>query len=244
MVGVTAYARLYRYVSNMPTMGTDPSGQWAVPLLLWGGLGLLGLVGVAAVAAPAIVPNTDAGNNVDRFVAGWGDTLTFSGTTWARTQIHGDLATKNHTGMWFHVGQGVGVAHSLLLGFGSGRCIVEGARWTNIAIGAARAYDLIGIGVGMTQSGYKLANGGGFDVFDALNFLPAVGFGMRRVTNAFGWTLPCFTAEMEILARRGWVRWDQLTASDEVLSCNEGQPTGDLAWKRVEEIWFIRLMRT
>src|SRR5262249_13215930 len=49
--------------------------------------------------------------------------------------------------------------------------------------------------------------------------------------------MACFTGDMEVPTRRGFVRWDALTGNDEVLSCNEHDPLGALEYKRVEEIF-------
>src|SRR5207249_766311 len=47
----------------------------------------------------------------------------------------------------------------------------------------------------------------------------------------------CFAGDMEVLTRRGYVRWDALTEDDEVASCDEHNPFGAVEYKRVEEIF-------
>jgi hypothetical protein len=55
--------------------------------------------------------------------------------------------------------------------------------------------------------------------------------------NIFQMLRPCFPGEVQVLTRRGWVRWDALTMNDEVLSLPEDQPEGELAYRRVEEVF-------
>jgi len=49
----------------------------------------------------------------------------------------------------------------------------------------------------------------------------------------------CFTGDVRLLARgswgEGWRRIDEITTEDEVLSRDEHDPSGPLAWKKVEE---------
>jgi hypothetical protein len=49
----------------------------------------------------------------------------------------------------------------------------------------------------------------------------------------------CFTGDVKLLARgswgEGWRRIDEITTEDEVLSRDEHDPSGPLAWKKVEE---------
>lgn len=49
--------------------------------------------------------------------------------------------------------------------------------------------------------------------------------------------LPCFTAEMQVIAKEGWVRWDKLKKDDELAACDELDPFGKIEWKRVEEVF-------
>jgi RHS repeat-associated protein len=44
-------------------------------------------------------------NNVDRFAAGFGDAVTFGGTSWLREKLYGEQATRNHEGAAFAAGQ-------------------------------------------------------------------------------------------------------------------------------------------
>ncbi|MEM4725183.1 MAG: polymorphic toxin-type HINT domain-containing protein, partial [Candidatus Hadarchaeum sp.] len=66
--------------------------------------------------------------------------------------------------------------------------------------------------------------------------------------NSFQMVRPCFPGDVQVLTRRGWVRWDSLTTHDEVLSLPEDEPEGELAYRPVEEvfqrwgrIWEVRL---
>jgi len=63
-----------------------------------------------------------------------------------------------------------------------------------------------------------------------------IGFTASLVESAvFGGA--CFTGDMEVLTRRGWVRWDTLTIQDEVASRDEFDWDGPVGFKRVEEIF-------
>ena len=55
--------------------------------------------------------------------------------------------------------------------------------------------------------------------------------GARNIAKA------CFAGDMEVITKRGWVRWDELRAGDEVLSRDEDDPDGPAAFKLVEEIF-------
>jgi hypothetical protein len=61
-----------------------------------------------------------------------------------------------------------------------------------------------------------------------------------RNGSANGWTKmrqACFAADVEVLTARGFVRWDALTESDKVASCDENEPEGVVEFKQVEEIF-------
>jgi Holliday junction resolvase-like predicted endonuclease len=47
----------------------------------------------------------------------------------------------------------------------------------------------------------------------------------------------CFTGETPIYAKRGWIRFDELTDQDEVLARPENDPNGLQEFKRVEEVF-------
>ncbi|MCX8139397.1 MAG: hypothetical protein N3E46_06910 [Gemmataceae bacterium] len=60
----------------------------------------------------------------------------------------------------------------------------------------------------------------------------------------------CFTGDVRLLARgswgEGWRRIDEITTEDEVLSRDEHDPSGPLAWEKVEETfgrvgWVLKL---
>jgi len=94
---------------------SDAYRVWYVQLLrsqtaAYGGAGPNG-------AAPAA---RDWVDQVDGFFAGWADTMTFGVSTWIRGRIYRDIATRNHQGAMFHVGQGVGMAHSIAIGGAAG----------------------------------------------------------------------------------------------------------------------------
>ena len=81
-------------------------------------------------------------DTTDQFFAGFGDAITFGGTTWIRTHVYGDVATQNHQGTAFHVGQGAGMATGMALGVGAGGSAAkagQAAFRASRATGAARA---------------------------------------------------------------------------------------------------------
>jgi hypothetical protein len=63
-----------------------------------------------------------------------------------------------------------------------------------------------------------------------------LGQGLRWL-NGVQMRRPCFPGEVQVLTRRGWVRWDGLRAGDEVLSLPEDEPEGELAYRPVEEVF-------
>jgi hypothetical protein len=63
-----------------------------------------------------------------------------------------------------------------------------------------------------------------------------LGQGLRWL-NGVQMRRPCFPGEVQVLTRRGWVRWDGLRAGDEVLSLPEDEPEGESAYRPVEEVF-------
>ncbi|GAB4149846.1 MAG: hypothetical protein Tsb009_24340 [Planctomycetaceae bacterium] len=55
----------------------------------------------------------------DQLFAGWADSLSFGVTTHLRTEMYGDIATRNHQGRTFEIGQEIGHAHRGVMGNGS-----------------------------------------------------------------------------------------------------------------------------
>lgn len=119
-------------------------------------------------------------NNVDRFAAGFGDAVTFGGTTWLREKLYGEQATRNHQGAAFTGGQITGAAASLLTGFNTPGNFAKGLTW---AQKAAIGYDVAATGYGAYNATTKLQQGCATPL-DALNFLPAVGYGASRLNDA------------------------------------------------------------
>jgi RHS repeat-associated protein len=119
-------------------------------------------------------------NDVDAGFAGWADSLTFGGSTWARGQLYGETATRNHEGGWFFAGQVLGLVHSLFLGYGAAGRVPQGGLW---AYRLARGYTAAGTAWGLGNSSYKLAfDRENFGVADTLGFLPVVGYGARKAS--------------------------------------------------------------
>jgi RHS repeat-associated protein len=140
---------LYRYVGNNATNYTDPTGT---TISGWA---------------------DDLLNGTDQFFAGFGDTVTFGASTEFRKWKYGNLATQNHEGGAFLAGNIIGGVASLALGYGAER-LAAGALLRGV-----RAYDTIGIGVGIAQGTHHLKEGTATG-WDLLNFLPAAGFAAKN----------------------------------------------------------------
>jgi hypothetical protein len=128
------------------------------------------------------------------------------------------MATRNHQGFWFNVGAGAGMVHTLILGF-SNPCSMG-------AVG----------NVGLRALNGLQAVGGGFNLLENVengNFLMAALDGLGILGNVATMLRACFTGDMQILTRRGQVRWDQLREQDEVASCDEHDPHGVVEFKPV-----------
>lgn len=166
---------------------------------------------------------TRALNAIDGFFAGVTDTLTAGISTKARAAMWGETATRNHTGGWFTLGQGVGAILTIPL-MVANPC-AYGALG-NIGLRAFQGVQLIGNGISAVENilaGNYLAAG--------MNILSMLG-NLSQMARA------CFTGDTKLMARgtwgQGWRRIDQITTDDEVLSRDENNPNGSLIWKKVE----------
>src|SRR6516162_4611904 len=74
-------------------------------------------------------------DNEDQFFAGWSNKLTMGGTNWAREQMWGDSATRNHSGLWNDTGDIFGGYHLLAMAFAE-----PGAAWANTAVDSYFAF--------------------------------------------------------------------------------------------------------
>lgn len=178
--------------------------------------GLNNLTGGASRAILLSPEFTRALNAIDGFFAGVADALTAGLSTHLRTAMWGETATQNHTGGWFLLGQGVGFVLSIPL-MAANPCSL--GLIGNIGLRVINGVQLIGNGITAIENimaGNYLAAG--------LNVLGMLG-------NLSSMSRACFTGEMQVKTGRGWVRWDQLSEHDEVLSGNEHDPHGELAYK-------------
>jgi RHS repeat-associated protein len=119
-------------------------------------------------------------DTVDAAFAGFADAITCGGTTKLRECIYGDIATKNHKGTAFRVGQGVGVVTGCALGYGAATNTARGTSW---GIQAARYYVLAEETVGLGNFGYHTVTGQ-LEYSDAFALIPVAGFAggqLRRV---------------------------------------------------------------
>ena len=102
-------------------------------------------------------------------------------------------------------------------------CAVGG----RIATGV-RVINGVQTGVGVVNAADNLAAG---------NYVAATEDLLGVMGNSFQVVRPCFPGDVQVLTRRGWVRWDTLRAGDEVLSLPEAEPEGELAYRVVEEVF-------
>jgi hypothetical protein len=146
-------ANLYRYVGNSPTNYTDPQGKDLYDIL----------------------------NRSDQFAAGFGDAVTFGGTTWLREKAYGEQATKNHQGGWFTAGQVTGAGASLALGYGAE---AQAAKLAPGLVKAVRFYDATGAVVD-SYNGIKNIASGCSNWTDWLGLAPGVGALAGRAGKGF-----------------------------------------------------------
>jgi RHS repeat-associated protein len=136
-------ANLYRYVANRPTILTDPSGMdWSDTVVGW--------MPDSWVNAIAARPG-DGFSQVSNYFAGWGDTLSFGLTSYARRGLGWDAVDYNSGA--YRYGEYTGIAHGFLmmgtngyvnvtrqmggarggLGTGLGRYYWDGRQWNSVA---------------------------------------------------------------------------------------------------------------
>jgi len=94
-----------------------------------------------------------------------------------REKLYGEQATRNHQGSAFTAGQITGGVASLATGVGTPANFAKGLGW---AQKAAIGYDVAATGYGAYDATTKLQQGCATPL-DALNFLPAVGYGASRL---------------------------------------------------------------
>ncbi|GAB6166376.1 hypothetical protein JCM19992_23760 [Thermostilla marina] len=124
-------------------------------------------------------------DKVDRFAAGFADIVSFGMTTKLRELLYGEIATRNHQGIAFRLGQVAGIVHSIALGYQGARyasAVAAGTaeqlagRW---AFETARYYIVAGNLYGLGNSTYHLL-AGDFRWHHTLGFLPLGGFLLSR----------------------------------------------------------------
>src|SRR5258708_31609071 len=118
-------------------------------------------------------PDVSALDQLDRFFAGWADMLTMGASTNARGYYYGDDATKNHTGVAFAVGQGVGFVNGVAIG---GAAAKSGGR----LIGKnGVVFTGAGIGAGLSNSTDKIPNGNATPV-EVVAVAPLIGYRLEK----------------------------------------------------------------
>jgi RHS repeat-associated protein len=181
-------ANLSRYVGNSPTNRTDPTGK----------------------------DYYDTLNSVDQFAAGFGNAVTFGGTSLIREKLYGESATRNHSGALYNAGQVAGTAASFAAGFGAAGNAARGGAW---AIKAAEAYTVVGDAVGAYQSTKHLVEGC-FTPADLLGFAPVAGYLGGRALKGLDDTPVCFVAGTKVLTPVGEKPIEELQVGEWVVACN------------------------
>ena len=148
---------LSAYVLNNPVNYTDPYGEDLYSVL----------------------------NTTDKVAAGFADVVTKPlspfglDSTSIRAKLYGELATRNHDGTAFHVGQGLGVATLVVAGLNTPQVLSNlGAAGTGL-VGLEVAHT----GYGAYESTRNIIEGCATP-FDALSFLPLLGAAGRGAKNA------------------------------------------------------------
>ncbi|MHB1423875.1 MAG: polymorphic toxin-type HINT domain-containing protein [Gemmataceae bacterium] len=166
-------------------------------------------------------------DTTDRFFAGWSDNLTGGLSTKARTAMYGELATRNHTGTAFQVGQVFGFVNNV------GLIFVNPCSLGSVASTGFRALNMVQ-GVGSLSNAWGDFQQGNYGSM-ALNLLGAAG-------NLGSLLRACFAAGTPLLTPTGSKPIEQFRVGDLLLSRSEDDPEGRLEAKAVEEV-FVRTAR-
>ena len=148
---------LSAYVLNNPVNYTDPYGEDLYSVL----------------------------NTVDRGAAGFADVITKPlsplglDSTTIRAKLYGELATRNHDGTAFHVGQGVGAVTLLVAGFNTPQALGN-LGWAGKGL---VALEVGHTGYGAYESTRNIIEGCATPL-DALSFLPLLGAVGKGAKNA------------------------------------------------------------
>ncbi|QDT97673.1 Ig-like domain-containing protein [Gimesia aquarii] len=144
--------------------------------------------GAIAIGFDYISPALD---NTVNFMTGWADSLLFGHFS---TIVGEDyLRYVDYQSNAYSGGRVVGVVHSFLIGGAAGNVAHAGWAYT-----AARVYSAAGTGVGIYDSASKWYNGETLDIWDYLNFAPAVGAILGRFTNGLG-IFECFVGDTQVV---------------------------------------------
>ncbi len=162
---------------------------------------------------------TRALNAADGIFAGWADVLTFGVSTKLRTGMWGDLATRNHSGQYFELGQTIGQIHLMAFEMAINPCALgAAARWAYRGLDAIQAVYNLGSVYSDLEQGHYFAAG-----LDALSVFGSV-FNMFRA---------CFVAGTPLLTPEGSKPIEQFEVGDKLLSRDEFTPAGEVRARRV-----------
>ncbi len=162
---------------------------------------------------------TRALNAADGIFAGWADVLTGHLSTKLRTAMWGDLATRNHSGQYFELGQTIGEIQLMAFQIAINPCALgAAARWAYRGLEAIQAVYNLGSVYSDLEQGHYFAAG-----LDALSVFGSV-FNMFRA---------CFVAGTPLLTPEGSKPIEQFEVGDTLLSRDEFTPVGEVRARRV-----------
>ena len=144
-----------------------------------------------AIGLEYITPVLD---NTVNFMTGWADALTAGGFSYVVSDDW--LRYVDYESNAYYGGQAVGVLHSFVMGGAAGNLAHAGWAFTAVRVQTAAT-----TAFGMYQTSAKIANGEKLDIWDYLNFAPAAGFVIGKLTRGLG-IFRCFVAETPVAT--GW----------------------------------------
>ena len=173
-------------------------------------------------STPGVPTLDDILNSIDALAAGLAGNVTGGATTRMRASTYGEIATQNHSGTAFQVGDSLGAGINLMLGFSS-----------PCAMGKAGSMGYRGL-MALSAAG-DAANAG--ESYNNGDYLGA-GLSILGALGSFGDMLQsCFAAGTPLLTPDGSKPIDQLRPGDWVLAAPDDDPEAPPEPRRVEEVF-------
>ena len=178
----------YQYAHANPVVNTDPSGyltsiqEFAAATAISGILsGLSFTTGAAVGTLTGGGSLSDAATLYDQYFAGLSDAVTFGASTWFRRYKYGDLAIRDHRGIFFNLGRFGGALASLAIGFASpDKLVASGIGWGEQV---AQFHTIISTAVSSYQSTRNIMERR-FTLLDILSYLPLISFSTKKIIAA------------------------------------------------------------